>query len=158
MGMITAVEGLFGKVMHRGVSCPGMSRKKAEGLNLPVQIALRATKRENGTNVFIEGRIITLDRDSVCIEFNPCLQCSGFQEWGVHTNCIFSRYNGNLPGSLTMAVYVRMPGVKQISRFRGRALAITRKGSKEIIKVKFENTAGKTAGAIDIFAMRHAAS
>ena len=106
--------------------------------------------------MFLSGTITSVDRNGASIEIQSCAECGGYERCGIHSACIFSQYNAAKPGALSTAFYARAKGKEKVTRFRGRAVAIERKGGKEILRIEFGGLPSWTMQNIDALAARQA--
>ena len=113
--------------------------EKRAWIRYPVQIFLRI-HHTNGQEIdaVSPGVSVNLSLGGLCIESDPCPECTGYIPGGIHHDCIFSRYDNSIENTeyLSIAICLDETDVVYVN---AKAVFVIKRENKELIGICFRN-------------------
>jgi hypothetical protein len=129
-----------------------VSRKPVEARRHPrtaVFVELRARVQGKVRPVSRVTDIVNFSRGGICIEWDACPECKGYQPGGVHPDCIFSAYDNSVAGSDELDFCINNPYLDGMIVFKGKVAHVTREGCRETVGIAFASISPEMMGLLE---------
>ncbi|MFC1582961.1 PilZ domain-containing protein [Planctomycetota bacterium] len=110
--------------------------EQREHARVPVLVTLDVMVGGVRSQIFYPANIENFSPGGICIDWQHCSECSGYNEGAIHPFCIFAQFSLINPASRELTIRVEMANMDSLE-FQGKVAYVLKKKDKEFVGITF---------------------
>lgn len=123
-------------------------------LKIPAEMVMLRNDSGHISRFIFNVDILNYNINGVCISWNYCPLCYGYEPNRIHENCYFAPFSINNPQSGALHFNIEVPVAGDLFTFRGKAVYTYKSKKGEKIGIAFTDISSRTRNYLEHFFYR----